>query len=393
VARGSKPESIEDIDPLETAAVLARLRRENERTLTELGFPTEFSSGQPPAPPQWAPLNMRLKIDRTVPLAFLGALEDGVVTTEEIIQIVELPANRELLEHSSCSEWASTRPIAESELAYHISRAGSSDPHDRLWCWLSPMHHLGYADLALNRYEYRMRFEQLLDHEEEIIDAVLTRVAPFLPTDIEIQETVALSVCCPMSFWSTPSMVGVNVEHLKGRWEHFVGIVAAAVFDQLQRRLCPAEFRRGAFDADDLDGTGPPGSRSQSLEWAIRTVVFRGLTDYVADLGAAEETEDAVRRGAALLHRYATVGIGPPPSSSIGDAPLVESDPERSLCALGRRMARIITAYEGPQAITDYIRRGPAALIVRAAEIESIRGHDLLNEEAYAVIRDLPGHG
>jgi hypothetical protein len=385
----STEDPIGEAGEIEIAQTLARWREFNRWSAADLGLPVEFASDESPPQSSWPPLNMHLAIDWTVPAAFLTALEDGFVTTEEIIRIVELPANREWLTYCRSCEAVSTRPLGEADLAFHISRAGSSDPLDRLWCWLNPMHHYGYADLALNGYQYRRLFDELQRHEEEIAHAVAARIAPFLPPDVEVHETVALSVCCPISTWTTSGMVGFNVEHLKGCWEHLVRTIAAAVFDQLQRQLCPTKATPEGLTVGDLDCGGSGNSRSCPLEWAIYTSVLRGTADYVADFGASDDEESDVKLGAELLHCYAALGINSSQSTLTASLPPEVNDPRRPLCALGRHMARIITAYEGPRALTELIRRGPAVFVTRAAEIESFRGHDLLTPETCAAVREL----
>jgi hypothetical protein len=121
--------------------------------------------------------------------------------------------------------------------------------------------------------------------------------------------------------------------------------------------------------------------------------VFEGTADYVADLGASDEEDRAVELGAALLHRYATGDAATISILPIDTFALEEKDIQCSLCALGRHMARVITAYDGPQAITELVQRGPATFIIRAAEIESARGRDMLSEEAVSAIRELAGQG
>ena len=222
---------------------------------------------------------------------------------------------------------------------------------------------------------------------------MLTRIAPFVPPEIEVQVVVALSICCPMSAWSTDRIVGVNVEHLKGGWEHMVRTLSAAVFRRLQQQLCLLDGGPEPLTAENLAGNESAGSRSESLECAINMTVFEGTVDYVEDLGASDEEEHAVELGAALLHRYATGDAASIAILPVDVMTLEEKDVHCYLCALGRHMARIITAYDGPQAITKLVRQRPAEFIIRAAEIESVRGRDLLTEETVSAIRELARNG
>ena len=381
----------DEVSELEAAVALARLRQKNRCALLDLGFPLDFSSDAVPPPTPWPPTNMNLTIDWTVPAAFLIALEDGVVTTEEVTQIVDLPANIELLLYCNSHEEVCGHPVTEKDLAFHVSRAGSPDPLDRLWYWLNPMNQFGYADLVLNAYQYRQVLDELNQYEADITDAVLSRVALFFPPDTVVEETVALSVCCPMSNWATPRMVGVNIWHFKGDWEHVIRTITAAIYDQLQRRLFRLEAGPEPFRVDDLVSDRPVGSRQQSLEEAINTVVFEGTADYVADLGSSNEEERAVDLGAALLHRFATIDVSSESFLSTEIATLEEKEVQRSLCALGRHMTRVIIAYDGPLAMTALVKQGPAVFIVRAAEIESVHGRDLLSPKTISVIHELAG--
>ncbi len=389
----SLSESTGGVEELEAAVALARHRQMNQRKLEDLGFPIEFSSDPPPRPTPWPPTNIRLTIDWRVPEAFLAALENKVVSKEEIAEIVGLPANRELLRFSGSHEGASGSPVTEDDLTFFVSHAGSPDPFNRLWCWLNPMYLFGYADLIVNAYQYRSAFDELRLYEEEITDAVLTRIAPFVPPETEIQVAVALSVCCPMSIWTTSRMVGVNVEHLKGGWEHMVRALSAAVFHRLQQQQCLLDGGPEPLTVDDLTNSGLAGSQSQILECAINMTVFEGTVDYVADLGASDEEEHEVELGSALLHRYATGDAATISFLPIDTFDLEEKDIHCSLCALGRHMARVITAYDGSQAITELVQRSPATFIIRAAEIESARGRDLLSEETVAAFRELAKQG
>jgi hypothetical protein len=390
---GSLSESTSEADLLKAAVALARHRQMNRRKLMELGFPVEFSSDPVPRPTPWPPANIHLTIDWTVPEAFLTALENNGVSKEEIARIVGLPANQELLRYSGSYEGVSGRRVTDDDLAFFIARAGSPDSANLLWCWLNPMNLFGFADLVVNAYQYRSALDELRLNAEEITDAVVARIAPFVPPEKELQVVVALSVCCPMSGWTTSRMVGVNVEHLKGGWEHMVRTLSAAVFHRLQQELCLLEDGPEPLIADDLVGTASAGPRSESLRCAINMTVFEGTVDYVAGLGASDEEERAVELGAALLHRYAIGDAASISSLPVDILPFEERDIHCALCALGRHMARVITAYDGPQAMTELFQQGPEGFIIRAAEIESVRGRDLLTEETVAAIRELTTRG
>jgi hypothetical protein len=172
-----------------------------------------------------------------------------------------------------------------------------------------------------------------------------------------------------------------------------VRTLSAAVFRRFQQELCSLEGGPEPLTAGDLAGNGSAGPRSDLLECAINMTVFEGTVDYVEDLGASDEEERTVELGAALLHRYATGDTASISFLPVDVLALEEKDIHCYLCALGRHMARIITAYDGPQAITKLVRQSPAEFIIRAAEIESVRGRDLLTEETVSAIRELARNG
>jgi len=372
------------ISEMEAAVMLARQRQINQRFVMDLGFPVEFSSNHPPLPTPWPPANMKLSIDWTAPALFLAALEDGVVSTEDVVRIAESPANIELLQYLADHQGLFGCPVTKDDLEFFVSRSGSSDALNRLYCWLNPMNHFGYADQVLKASQYRRVLDELQTHSQAISEAVLTRIAPFFPPETEVQAVVALSVCCPMSTWETSRMVGVNVQHFKGDWEHVIRILAAAVFDRFQHQLRLSETTSESLIVDDLVTNQTPVLPFEPLELAMSIVVFEGAADYAADLGASDEGKSSIQLGAALLHHYATSATTTEPSPIPGKGVV-----SCSLSALGRHMARVITAYDGPLAITELIQRGPEAFVLRAAEIESVRGRDLLSQETISAIHEL----
>ncbi len=163
----------------------------------------------------------------------------------------------------------------------------------------------------------------------------------------------------------------------------------AAVFDRVQQQLRRSAIEPEPLTMDDLMGNRSAGSQYQSLERAITTAVSRGSADYVADLGSSDDERYSVELGAALLHRCAAVDRTPETSAPIVSLPLEEEIVSCSLCSLGRYLTRIITAYDGPQAISELIQRGPAEFFLRAADIESGHGRNLLSHETICAIREL----
>lgn len=356
----------------------------------DLGFPVVFSDGQVPEELQSPDGEMDLTIDWTVPAAFLAALEDGAITSDEAFQIALLPANLELIRYSGSSHEHSDRPLGENDLAFFISRSGSSGPLDRLWCWINPMNHFGYADVVVNATQYRQMLGDLELHGDEIAGAVLARVAPFLPRDVEIHETVALSISFPVSEWATLQMSGVHIANLKPGWEHMIRTLSAAVIRRLQLKLCSTPSGGTPDTVDDLVIDGSADPRYEQVRQLISKAVFEGSARYVAEpeMRAGEQTD--IDRGVELIEHGVAVALNSSMDASFDRSVLQHPETLRPLCALGRHMARVITESDGPEAMFDLVQQGPVEFFDRAAEIESEQGRDLLSRDTLAVILTLP---
>ena len=147
----------------------------------------------------------------------------------EAREIAQLPANRELLQFV-CGQREGSEPwVTEQTLMYFIWKAGSPDPLDRLWRWLNPMNDFGYADLAVNAGQYRSLIDDLQTRRQDVSDAILARIVPFLPPDAEIDEKFAFAPGVLSGDWATPAMSGANVAYIKGGWEELVRRISVVV--------------------------------------------------------------------------------------------------------------------------------------------------------------------
>jgi hypothetical protein len=384
------PLPIDKRGELEAAVAIARQRRVNEEALMDLGSPIVFSHGKLPKTFQRPPGNMHLTIDWTAPVAFLDALHDGPIIADENLQIAQLPANLELIRYCRSCDRLSSRPLAENDLAFFIARAGSTSPLDRLWCWLNPMNHFGYADLVVNAEQYRQMLDELEFHSDEIAGAVLARVAPFLPPDAQIDETVALRICCPLySDWATPRMASVNVTHLKLGWEHMTRALSAAVICCLQLQLCSTSAGSKPVTLDDLVFDGATDPRYWQVNQLISTAVFEGSAEYVAEPGFRPGERADVERGVELIEHSVSMAVEGSANAPLDRSVLRHLAAWGPLCALGRHMAQVITESDGPQVMFELVQQGPAAFVERAVEIESERGRDLLSRETMTAVRTL----
>ena len=63
-------------------------------------------------------------------------------------------------------------PLPDTEsLAAMIRIAGSTDPLDRLWCWINSQNAFDYADLVQNADGYRLLLSELESHGDSLVGA------------------------------------------------------------------------------------------------------------------------------------------------------------------------------------------------------------------------------
>ena len=384
------PLPVDGVGVLQTAVFLARQRKTNQEALEILGFPIEF----PPIPLPDVPLsgtypNMTVHIDLSVPRAFLDALSDGALTMGEARGIAQLPANRELLRFI-CRQREGAEPwVTEQTLAYFIWKAGSSDPLDHLWRWVNPMNDFGYADLAANAAQYRSLIEDLQTRRQDLSDAVLARIAPFLPPGAEIDESLAFTPGCLTGEWATPTMSGENVMHIKGGWDGLIRRISAEVYRrQLLKQHCGPNGDTNQT-IDDLISVRLDDERFEKFHELIAYTILEGAVDYVSSPSVPIDQTKSFIDGADLIDDFVVEVIR---KSHVESAVTIFErgrGPGGRLCALGRHMARVIAQRDGSQAVTDLLEQGCVTFFQRALEIESDNGGGLFNEELMIAVGDL----
>jgi hypothetical protein len=383
------PLPVDEAGVLQAAVFLARQREANRDALRDLGFPLEFSSIQEPDTTAEPPPGLRLTLDWAVPESFLHALSDGELTMEEATAISRLPANREMLRHNRRLSRRCGPAMSEETLAHLIFRAGSSDPLQRLWCWINPLNDFGYADLAVNAVQYRRLLEFLEEHRKQICDAALVQIAPFVPPESEIDETFALTVGCLARDWATTDMAGASIEQIKDGWDRLIRSISAGVLRRLQLRLCPAGGGPEAAIFEDLLCAGVTDQRYEKLHELVAFTVLEGVTAYAAGPVPRVDDEQRIADGADLLNRYVKVVIDE--SHSLAADQILDEGMriDSPLRALGSYMARLVDQVDGTQAVTNLLREGPLRFIERAYEIESTNGGGVLDPDVMAALHAL----
>ena len=369
------PLPVDDIGVLQAAVFLARQRKANQEAIELLGFPVAFPSGPlPNVPLREVYPNMAVHVDVSVPSAFLEALDDGEITMGEAREIAQLPANRELLRFV-CGQREGTEPwVTEQTLTYFIWKVGSADPLDRLWRWVNPMNDFGYADLAANAGQYRSSIEDLQARGQDVSDAVLARIASFLPPDAEIDESFAFVPGVLTEDWATPAMSGANVAYIKGGWEELVRRISAGVFRRQLLNQLPGRDGDNPHGMNDLISAGLDDERFQGFYELIAYAVLEGTVDYVSNPSASIDQTTTFIAGAELIDDFVVEVIK---KSQVESAVTIFErgrGPGGSLSALGRHMARVVAERDGSEAVTVLLEQGIVTFFQRALEIESDNG-------------------
>jgi len=383
------PLPVDEIGVLQAALFLARQRQENRDAVAGLGFPLGFGAGRLPDEPASSIPGVQLTLDLAVPQAFLEALSDGEVTVEESIVIARLPGNREMIRH--CREHGDDPEprMTEQGLVYFITHAGSPRPLDRIWCWLNPMNFFGYADIAMNPSEYRELVDVLQHRGQDLTSAAASRVAPYIPEGVRVNETFALIIGNLDANWNTADLAGLNIGLIKNDWQLLVRTVAMSFSQRLQLRVCCTAQGGAPAELGDLLCGSLVDPRYERLYEMVAYMVLEGTADYIADPVPSAAAGPNVVYGADLIERYVSEVIDLCHVHS-ADAIVTEGwGSDGPLCALGRHMARIVAEHDGPDAISEWLRQGPIAFIERVNEIESANGTDVLDPRVMSALRAL----
>lgn len=351
-----------------TAVTLVRSRQVSRTRLAALSYPLEFLGAEIPRASGPSPAGMHLELDWSVIAGFLDALSDGHVTEPEARAIAALPANREMLRHRRDLGYVPEPLPTEESLAHMIARAGSGDPVDRLWCWLSPANFLGYADLVDEQTGYGHMVAELARHHDRLEDEAARRVAPFLPAGFTFDEHFALTVGSLIRGWTTTEMSGLNIEQLKDDWPRLLRTMTEELYHRLQLRLVPATGGGTATTFDDLIPATPDDRQAKLAEIMLYTVL-EGTANLAAGPAPGVDDPDRAAEGSALLTRFVTEVVD---GGRLDEADGLIGEGLRSngpLYALGYRLAQIVAAEQGPRAIPDLLARGPVAFALEAQRI------------------------
>jgi hypothetical protein len=153
---------------------------------------------------------LSLDLDTSALTGFFDALADGEIDADEAATLAALPSNQAMLEHRRNLGYV-PEPLPDTEsLAEMIGLAGSTDPLNRLWCWINPQNAFGYADLAQNVEDYSRFLSELEHHEAQLVASVLSQIGGYSPAGLRFEARFAFTLGWAIRGWATAPFVGLD---------------------------------------------------------------------------------------------------------------------------------------------------------------------------------------
>ena len=397
----SLPVPADEDSRLAAVLVLARQRETNRAALAALNpdYPVTFGAtsladflldlpaselGPPPDGDA-----LRLALDLSAVRGFLAARADGAIDRSEAAALAALPSNVAMLEHRRNLGYV-PEPLPDAEaLAAFIGQAGSPDPLDRLWCWVSSQNAFGYADLAEQPTGYGDLVAQLNAHGDALAAAVLGRIARFAPEDARLETTFAFTVGWAIRGWATPAMAGLNVEQVKDDWDFLYGTLVEETYHRLQLELFPSADGAPARTFDDLVAADTGDPRLDRLQEILAYTAAEGAANLVRGRFAPAGLDAKAPEGAALLARFVgevVEGGNLEAADALINEGLRGNGP---LYGLGLRLATAIADTDGDHAVGEWQQRGAAAFVLRGAGLSAAGGTPLLAADVVAAVERL----
>ncbi|MEJ2720471.1 MAG: hypothetical protein P8181_04945 [bacterium] len=348
-----------------------------ERTASEKGTPAESIDG------------LSLELDTSALDGFFNAVADGEVTMNEATALAALPSNQAMLEHRRNLGYV-PEPLPDTEsLAKMVHMAGSSDPLDRLWCWINPQNAFGYADLAQNAADYTRFLSDLDGHRRQLVEAVLTQIGSYSPANISFETRFAFTVGWAIRGWATPEMAGLNLEQVKDDWDLLFGTLVEETYHRLQLQLCPTNTGEPAREFSDLVAVDTGDAKYDRLYEIITYTVLEGSANLVRGRFAAADLADKAPAGAVLMSRFVDEVVEQDGLES-ADALISEGlQGNGPLYGLGWKLASLIADKDGKRALAEYLKRGPVQFFLRGAALADHNGTPLLTPEVIEAVNTL----
>lgn len=349
--------------------------------------------GQLERPPiATAGAGLSLELDTSALTGFFAALEDGEVTAEEAAELAALPSNQAMLQHRRSLGYV-PEPLPDTEsLAEMIRMAGSSDPLDRLWCWINVQNAFGYADLAGKADGYRQVLSELESHGGPLVKEALRRIERYAPRGTRFKTHFALTAGWAIRGWATPQMAGINLEQIKDNWSFLFGTLIEETYHRLQIELFPCPTGGPAREFDDLVAIETGDPRYDRLYEIVTYTVAEGAANLARGEFAAPDLVEKAPAGAELLTRFVrevVEGNDPAKAEALINDGLQGNGP---LYGLGWKLASLIAERDGARAVGELQREGPVRFCLRGASVAAEMGQPLLAPAVVTALETLEEH-
>jgi hypothetical protein len=386
---------------LEAALCLARQRKINLTALKQINpkyiltfrdksLPDFLDQIQSEAPAKSRiPDGLKLTLDVSALTGFFAALENGEVSPDEAAALSAIPSNHYMLQHRRNLGYV-PEPLPDIEsLAEMILVAGSTDPLDRLWCWINPQNAFGYADLVLNAGDYLQFMSEFETHKEHLAELVLIQIGSYIPGELRSEVHFAFTVGWAIQGWATPEMVGLNIEQTKNDWNRLFGTLVEETYHRLQLELCPTPTGKPAKKFSDLTTVDTGDVSYDCLYEIITYTVLEGAANLVRGQFMESDLPDKAPAGTELMARFVQQVIDQgkvEKSDTFISEGLKGNGP---LYGLGWKLSSLIADRDGKRAIGEYQNKGPVHFFLRGATIAAENGEALLTPAVMAAVNTL----
>ena len=278
----------------------------------------------------------------------------AIVSTPDISQAEVLPRISThpfdaLIQHHSQSFYPI--PLSRELLAANLAAAASNRPLDQLYAYANPMGLLHYVDVRNNRVQYRMLLDTLKQHEPQIVQYIASKVADYMPADLELTRNVSFFFVDWSDGWGASDVTAVDLEYYKGDVDRLINTQLHETFHAAQHSVTSARGWRKANIASAADS---------ALDEAATDLIIEGTANFVAPTvtRTAASADSMAQRGEALLEQLVALAKAPQydraRARKILDEGVSGGGP---FYWLGSAMAKTIVDQLGARALAETFRK------------------------------------
>ena len=346
-------------------AALAAINPDYATAFTGQRFPT---LGSKPYPDAWA-----MTIDVSGLRALLDLLGQGRPSPDDTRQVAELEPFQAMMAHRRNLGYVPEPLVDTDGFAAFIQHAGSDDPLDRIWAWLSSQNFFDLADLAQHRDDYERLSDEIASHACAIEAHILGTIAPYATDSMrasEFRDRISFAVGWGIAGWAAATSAGVNVEQFKDDYERLLTTLAHESVHRWQLWIGRPDGTR-ADSFEHLTELPFADERDRSFYAILSYIMLEGTATHIAPSHAPEDRRASIQRGTEVLgecHRAIYEAGDSDKADALVNEGLRSNGP---FYWLGEALTRAIVAADGPQAVGRTIRRGAPSFLRRGLEAAS----------------------